>query len=107
MKFSSKIFTALFLTALSASALSADLKAGEKVAQNCALCHGQFGITTMAGTPSIAGQPEVYLASQLKQFRDGKRHNEVMKQMAANLSDADIENVAAWFAQFEIDLKKR
>lgn len=107
MKFSSKIFTCLLFAALSVSAYGADLKAGEKVAQNCALCHGQFGITTMAGTPSLAGQPEVYLANQLKQFRSGKRHNEVMTQMAAHLSDADIDNVSAWFAQFEIELKKR
>lgn len=107
MKLSSIIFAGLICTGLTTSAFGGDLKEGEKVAQNCALCHGQFGVTTMAGTPSIAGQPEVYLASQLKQFRDGKRQNAVMGQMAANLSDADIDNVAAWFAQFEIELKKR
>ena len=88
-------------------ATAADLTAGEKISQSCALCHGQFGITTMVGTPSIAGQPEVYLSNQLKQFRDGKRHNEVMNQMAKPLSDADIVNVSAWFAQFETELKKR
>ena len=36
----------------------------------------------MPGTPSLAGQSEIYLSSQLKQFRDGKRHNEVMSVIA-------------------------
>jgi cytochrome c553 len=61
----------------------------------------------MPGTPSLAGQPEIYLASQLKQFRDGKRHNEVMNVISKPLSDADIDNISAWFAQFEIELKKK
>jgi cytochrome c553 len=95
--------------ALSSPLLSyaADLKAGEKAAQNCVMCHGQYGLSSMAGTPSIAGQPEVYLSSQLKQFRDGTRQNAVMNQIAKTLSDADINNVSAWFAQFETELKKR
>ena len=107
MKLSSIIFGTLLCAGITTSAIGGDINAGEKVAQNCVLCHGQYGVTNMAGTPSLAGQPEVYLASQLKQFRDGKRLNPVMSMTAANLSDADIENVAAWFAQFEIELKKR
>lgn len=107
MKFTNLVFCAMIAAGISIQANAADLTAGEKVSQSCALCHGQFGITSMAGTPSIAGQPEVYLSSQLKQFRDGKRQNAVMGQMAKPLSDADIENVSAWFAQFEVELKKR
>lgn len=107
MKFSYLIFALLVSACYGSATFAADLTAGEKVAQSCALCHGQYGITSMAGTPSIAGQPEIYLSSQLKQFRDGKRQNAVMSQMAKPLSDADIENVAAWFAQFETELKKR
>lgn len=61
----------------------------------------------MPGTPSLAGQSEIYLSSQLKQFRDGKRHNEVMNVIAKPLSDADIDSVSAWFSKIEIELKKR
>lgn len=86
---------------------SADMKAGEKVAQSCIMCHGEQGLSKMPGIPSLAGQPDIYLASQMKQFRDGKRHNEVMNVIAKPLSDADIENVSAWFAQFEVELKKK
>ena len=85
---------------------AADLNVGEKVAQSCVMCHGEHGISTMPGVPSLAGQPDIYLASQMKQFRDGKRHNEVMNVIAKPLSDADIDNVSEWFAQFEIELKK-
>ena len=107
MKLSNLIFCAMMAAGIHTQSYAADLVAGEKISQSCALCHGQFGITSMAGTPSIAGQPEVYLSSQLKQFRDGKRQNAVMGQMAKPLSDADIDNVSAWFAQFETELKKR
>lgn len=87
--------------------LAGDVKAGAAVAQSCTMCHGEKGLSSMAGTPSLAGQPDMYLASQLRDFRDGKRHNEVMNVIAKPLSDADIDNVAAYFAQFEIQLKKR
>ena len=85
---------------------AADVNAGASVAQSCIMCHGEKGISSMAGTPSLAGQPDLYLAGQLRDFRDGKRHNEVMSLMAKPLSDADIDNVSAYFAQFEIQLKK-
>lgn len=102
---------ALFTMVLALSSFSlpaaADMKAGEKVAQSCIMCHGENGLSRMPGTPSLAGQSDIYLVSQLKQFRDGKRHNEVMNVIAKPLSDADIDNVSAWFAQFEVELKKK
>ena len=82
-------------------------KSGAEVAQSCVMCHGENGLSSMPGTPSLAGQSEIYLSSQLKQFRDGKRHNEVMSVIAKPLSDAEIDAVSAWFAQCEVVLKKR
>lgn len=107
MKTVSLIAAGLLCAGLSTAALSADLNAGAKAAQSCMMCHGENGISTMPGTPSIAGQQEIYLAAQLRQFRDGKRHNEVMNVIAKPLSDADIDNISAYFAQFEIEVKKR
>jgi len=101
-----RLTTILALASISLPA-AADLKAGEKVAQSCVMCHGENGLSTMPGIPSLAGQPDIYLVSQMKQFRDGKRHNEVMNVIAKPLSDADIDNVSAWFAQFEVELKKK
>jgi cytochrome c553 len=107
MKPVSLIAAGLRCAGLSTSAISGDAAAGAKVAQNCIMCHGENGLSTMAGTPSLAGQPDVYLSGQLHQFRNGKRQNEVMNVIAKPLSDADIDNVAAYFAQFEVVLKKR
>ncbi len=106
MKTVSLIAAGLLCASLSTSTLSADLTAGAKAAQSCMMCHGENGLSKMPGTPSLAGQPETYLISQLRQFRDGKRHNEVMNVIAKPLSDADIDNVAAYFAQFEVELKR-
>ncbi len=105
MKFQAILAAGVFACA-ALPAVAGDVNAGAKVAQNCIMCHGDNGIASMPGTPSLAGQPEIYLSSQLKQFRDGKRHNEVMNVIAKPLSDADIDNVSAWFSQFEIQLKR-
>lgn len=106
MKSVSLLAAGLLCAGMMTTAMAADT-AGAKVAQSCMMCHGDNGLSTMPGTPSLAGQSEIYLASQLRQFRDGKRHNEVMNVIAKPLSDADIDGVAAYFAQFEVELKKR
>jgi len=105
MKLISTLLMSLLATGLTNIAQAADLKAGTEVAQGCVMCHGQNGLSMMPGTPSLAGQSDIYLVSQLKQFRDGKRHNEVMNIIAKPMSDADIENVSAWFARFEVEVK--
>lgn len=107
MKSVSLIAAGLLCAGFTSNVLAADNEAGAKVAQSCMMCHGDNGLSTMPGTPSLAGQSDIYLASQLRQFRDGKRHNEVMNVIAKPLSDADIDNVAAWFSKVEIELKKR
>mgnify|MGYP006275914283 CR=1 FL=1 len=106
MKIPTLIATSAVCIGLHLPGTAADVNAGASVAQSCIMCHGEKGISSMAGTPSLAGQPDLYLAGQLRDFRDGKRHNEVMSLMAKPLSDTDIDNVAAYFAQFEIQLKK-
>lgn len=108
MKSVSLFAAGLLCASIATPVLSSDkIAAGAQVAQSCVMCHGDGGLSTMAGTPSLAGQSEIYLAGQLRQFRDGKRHNEVMNVIAKPLSDADIDNVSAYFAQFEVELKKR
>jgi cytochrome c553 len=87
---------ALFL--FCAVALAADPKAGEAKAQLCVQCHGQGGNSTNPQIPSLAGQPPQMLATQLYQFREGNRKNEQMSPIAANLSNADMNDLAAYFA---------
>ena len=91
---------------LSGPAFAGDAAVGKAKAAACAACHGQSGIATAPDAPNLAAQPEQYLATQLKAYRGGARQHEVMSLMAKPLSDADIANLAAWFASQQIELKQ-
>jgi cytochrome c553 len=75
-----------------------DAAAGKAKSATCAACHGPSGISPNDIWPNLAGQKAGYLALQLKAFRDGGRANPMMAPMAAPLSDADIENLAAYYS---------
>ena len=87
---------ALFL--LPGGARAADAAAGKAKAGVCAACHGQEGRSTNPEVPSLAGQPAQMIATQLFQFREGNRKDPQMSPMAANLSNADMNDIAAYFA---------
>ena len=89
-----------------ASSAAADVAAGRAKAQMCTPCHGANGLAVAPNTPHLAGQPEPYLVEQLNAYRSGKRAHEVMAVVAKPLTDADIADLAAWFASLEIVLKK-
>lgn len=67
----------------------------------CAACHGQNGIAVQPQWPTLAGQYEDYLVHSLKQYRSGERQNAMMMPMAANLSDEQIAQLAAYFSSLE------
>ena len=73
-----------------------DLAKGEASYAACAACHAADGNSSVPLQPKLAGQHPEYLVKQLCEFKDGKRNDPVMKGMAAMLSDADMQNVAAW-----------
>lgn len=87
--------------ALVLSTQAADLDAGKQKATSCAGCHGAAGISNNSAWPNLAGQKEQYLRIQLRAFRGGLRSNSMMNGMAKTLSDADIENLAAYFASLK------
>jgi cytochrome c553 len=90
-------------TAPNASAQNLD--AGKTKAQQvCAVCHGPQGITSMANTPNLAGQPEIYLAQQLRDYKSGKRAHAVMAVIAQPLTDEEVANIAAFYASIKIKL---
>ena len=64
----------------------------------CAACHTNDGSRGSAANPIIQGQHPDYLVKQLAEFKAGKRDNAVMKAMASPLSEADMKNVAAFYA---------
>lgn len=91
--------------ALGMSTAQADVQAGRAKARMCAVCHGEFGLGILPNTPNLAGQPEIYLAEQLKAYRSGKRTNEIMSVIAKPLTDAEITDLSAWFASIAIEVK--
>ena len=76
----------------------ADAEAGRQKAQVCTACHGENGNSSQAMFPSLAGQPKQFIVSALYQFREGKRINAVMSPMAAYLTNADLNDLAAYFS---------
>ena len=78
-------------------------KAQGIAAQVCAACHAADGNSIGPANPKIAGQHPEYLHKQLVDFKGqgGKkpvRENAVMTSMVANLSEADLKNLAAYYA---------
>ena len=96
-----KLATALITSALlaaSGSVLAGDAAAGKAKAASCAGCHGANGISNNPMWPNLAGQKDGYLVKAMKDYRDGNRNDPMMSPMAKPLSDADIENLAAYFS---------
>ena len=77
---------------------AAGLEEGRAKAEVCAACHGPAGNSINPAVPSISAQPKQFIVSALFQFREGKRKNELMTPMAANLSNADLNDLAAYFS---------
>lgn len=91
--------TALLAASVTAgSAQDADPARGARLAEACAACHGQEGVSVEPEIPNLAAQKEAYLAAQLAAFRDGARANALMNAIAADLTDADIADLAAHFS---------
>ena len=87
------------------SAAQADVQAGRVKARMCVVCHGEYGVGVLPNAPNLAGQPEIYLAEQLKAYRSGARSNEIMSVIAKPLTDAEIADLSAWFASIAIEVK--
>lgn len=92
------IFAILLSLMLTTSALAEALKAPEK-ALLCTACHGANGISTVPEWPSIAGQHQKYLLKELHDIKEGKtRQALTMSAILNDLSDAELESLAAFYA---------
>ena len=92
---------------LTTSSDAGEVAAGRQKAAACAVCHGPLGLAILPDAPNLAGQPAIYLVAQLKAYRGGTRQHEVMSLMAKTLSDADIDELAAWFSSLKIEVQPR
>ena len=87
------------LAAMSAHASGDPAKGKEKAAQVCAACHGADGTKPSApDQPVLAGQYYDYLVRALSDYKNGRRNNAIMKTFAGQLSQEEMEDVAAWFS---------
>jgi cytochrome c553 len=90
---------AAFVVALAvpaAARAAGNIADGKAKSVACQACHVASG----PDTPHLVGQREAYLVKQLKAFKTGDRKNPLMSAIATQLSDTDIENLAAyWGAQ--------
>jgi cytochrome c553 len=78
---------------------AADVAAGKAKAELCVGCHGENGISQLENMPSLAGQPDQFIQWQLVYFRAGTRKNEQMQPIVEQLTNDDIRNLGAYFAQ--------
>lgn len=107
---SAALAAALFGLAFSDNAASQtagkpDIKKGGEIAsQVCAACHGPDGNSPTPANPKLAAQHADYLYKQLTNFKakpgakEPERNNAIMGAFAAQLSDQDMRNVAAFYA---------
>lgn len=64
----------------------------------CMACHGPQGNSQVPTTPSLAGQPKVFLENKLVLIREGLREIPQMKGLLDGVSDPDIVALANYFS---------
>jgi len=79
-------------------AAAGDAATGKALSTSCAGCHGEAGISSNPAWPNLAGQQPEYLVNAIKSFRAGVRKDPMMTGVSHGLSDADIGNLAAYYA---------
>jgi cytochrome c553 len=70
----------------------------QKRVQLCGTCHGENGNSNMEKTPSLAGQPALFLTNQLILMRDKLRKSEIMAPFVKGLTDPEIIALAQYYA---------
>jgi cytochrome c553 len=95
------LFCALAFLAVPGGAAAQDAAPPPEIAAKielCASCHGADGLPVVEKVPIIWGQHMFYLLTQLKDYRAGRRANDIMTPMAKELSDDEMKALATWFA---------
>ena len=95
------ITLAATLGAAAVASAAGDAAEGEKKSKECVACHGETGVSASGLFPTIAGQYADYLLNSLKQYQSGARNNAIMAGIVANLTEEDMENLAAYYASQE------
>ncbi len=89
------------LTATSQTMAAGNPEAGKSKAETCYGCHAQanyFNVYPSYKVPKLAGQSPEYIVEALKAYKAGDRKHETMKANAANLSEQDMADIAAYLS---------
>ncbi len=85
--------------ALAVEPLEGDASRGEGLTAGCVACHGQDGVAPIDEYPHLSAQNERYLLTQMKAIRDGGRPIPLMAGQLDRMSDQDLADIAAFYAQ--------
>lgn len=99
------IISALVVIASGAANAAGDAEAGKNKSASCAACHGADGNSAMGMWPKLAGQHASYTVKQLQDFKSGARSEPTMSAMAMPLSEQDIQDVAAYYAEQKVKIE--
>ena len=82
-----------------AAVAPADIAAGKAVVEaQCIGCHGSDGRGAAPGIPDLAAQDADYLVASLAAYKQGIRTHAALHDLTADLKDADMRNIAGFFA---------
>ena len=97
------LILAFYFVSLHATVVYAagDPEAGKQKSAPCVACHGVEGVSVNPAWPNLAGQGEKYMIDQLNLFKEKIRVNTLMNPQAENLSEQDIEDIAAYYSGLE------
>jgi cytochrome c553 len=79
-----------------------NISSGKEKAAACVSCHGEHGNSLVSSFPKLAQQHSSYLIKQLQSFKNGTRQNPMMSSIAKGLTDEDMVNIAAYYAEQEV-----
>jgi cytochrome c553 len=74
------------------------ISAGKAAASGCAGCHGDTGISKTPGMPNLSGLDPKYVIASINGYKSGQRKNDMMKTLVSALSEAEINNIALFYA---------
>ncbi|TAK68795.1 MAG: hypothetical protein EPO19_07950 [Betaproteobacteria bacterium] len=85
-------------SAKSAPAKPSAVSVGKAAAAGCGGCHGEAGISKTPGMPNLIGMDPKYFIAAIKAYKGGQRKHDMMKTLVSGLSEADLNNIALYYA---------
>ena len=96
-KFIRTATVALLLAPFCTTVYAGDASAGLEKSKSCVACHGASG-EGVGGKNKIAGLSVGKFKDAMAAYKTGTRKHAMMQMFAAKLSDADVADLAAFYA---------